>query len=73
VDLEYAAQALGAEVTERGANLALWSDTGLVGTVGRQRHDDVWLAPGTRIYLDLLGDRRGEDAAAHFREVVLKV
>jgi hypothetical protein len=73
VDLESAAQALGAEVTERGANLTLWADTGLVGTVGRKRQNDVWLAPETRIYLDLLGDRRGEDAAAHFRELVLKV
>jgi len=71
--LESAARALGAEVTERGANLTLWADTGLVGTVGRRRHEDVWLAPETRIYLDLLGDRRGEDAAAHFRELVLKV
>ena len=73
VDLESAAQALGADLTERGANLTLWSDTGLVGTVGRQRHDNVWLAPATRIYLDLLGDRRGEDTAAHFREVVLRI
>jgi hypothetical protein len=73
VTLEAAAQALGAEITERGANLIVWSDRGLVGTVGRQRHENVWLAPETRIYLDLLGDIRGEDAAAHFRDLVLKV
>jgi hypothetical protein len=73
IDLESAAQALGAELTERGANLTLRADTGMVGTVGRRRHEDVWIAPDTRIYLDLLGERRGEDAAAHFRELVLKV
>jgi hypothetical protein len=69
--LEEVAAALGAEVTERGANLTLWSDDGLVGTHGRIRHEDTWLAPPARVYLDLLADRRGSDAAAHFREVAL--
>jgi len=72
VPLMRAAQALDAEVTERGANLMLWSDTGRVGTHGREQHDGAWLAPPVRIYLDLLGERRGADAAAHFRELVLK-
>jgi hypothetical protein len=69
--LEEVADVLGAERTERGANLTLWSDDGLVGTHGRVRHEDTWLAPPVRVYLDLMGDRRGADAAAHFREVVL--
>ena len=69
--LEAVADALGAEVTERGANLTLWSDDGLVGTHGRTQHEDAWVAPAVRVYLDLLSDRRGADVAAHFREVVL--
>jgi hypothetical protein len=72
VSLEDAALALGADVTERGANLVLWSDTGRVGTHGRMEHQGAWLAPSVRVYLDLLGERRGADAAAHFRDVVLK-
>jgi hypothetical protein len=69
--LEEVAGTIGAEVTERGANLTLWSDDGLVGTHGRIRHEDTWLAPPVRVYLDLLADRRGADVAANFREVVL--
>ncbi len=72
VSLEDAALALGADVTERGANLVLWSDTGRVGTHGRVEHQGAWLASPVRVYLDLLGERRGADAAAHFRDVVLK-
>jgi len=67
--LDEIADSLGAEVTERGANLMLWSDDGLVGTHARIRHGDTWLAPPVRVYLDLLSERRGADAAAHFREV----
>lgn len=69
--IEEVADVLGAEVTDRGANLTLWSDDGLVGAHGRIRHEDTWLAPTVRVYLDLLTDRRGADAAAHFREVAL--
>jgi hypothetical protein len=72
VPLERAAQILGAEETTRGANLLLWTDTGRVGTLRHQQHQDVWVAPPTRIYLDLLGERRGDDVAAHFREIILK-
>jgi hypothetical protein len=69
--LEEVAATIGAEVTDRGANLTLWSDDGLVGTHGRVRRKDTWLAPPVRVYLDLVADRRGTDVAAHFREVVL--
>lgn len=95
--LERVIKELGAEPTDRGANLVLWSDVGQVGTYGSVRLDeahpstdgetrgakeagataghlpmlDVPLAPPVRVYLDMLGDRRGEDAAAHYREVVL--
>jgi len=69
--LEEVAGTIGAEVTERGANLTLWSDDGLVGTHARIRHEETWLAPHVRVYLDLLADRRGADIAANFREVVI--
>ncbi len=63
---------LGAEPVDRGANLVLWRDTGRVGIIGAARSDDgLILASPIRVYLDLLGERRGEDAAAHFREVVI--
>lgn len=73
VPLDAALGVLGAEVTERGANLVLRTDTGRVGVHGREHHQGAWLAPKVRIYLDLLGERRGEDMAAQFRELVLKV
>lgn len=69
--LERVADAIGAEITDRGPNLVLWTDTGRVGTHGREQHAGAWLAPPVRIYLDLLADRRGADLAAHFREVIL--
>lgn len=69
--LEEVASTLSATVTERGANLTLWSDDGLVGTHERVRHEDTWLAPHARVYLDLLADRRGSDVAANFREMVI--
>jgi hypothetical protein len=31
----------------------------------------VRVAPIVRVYLDALGEKRGEDVANHFREVVL--
>ena len=69
--LEEIAETIGAQVTDRGANLTLWSDDGLVGSHGRIRFEDTWLAPPVRVYLDLMADRRGLDVAAQFREVVL--
>ena len=69
--LEEIAATIGAEVTDRGANLTLWSDDGLVGSQGRIRCEDTWLAPPVRVYLDLMTDRRGLDMAAQFREVIL--
>lgn len=66
------AELLGAETAGGGANLVLWRDIGRVGVLGATRSEDgLPLAPPTRIYLDLLGERRGEDTAAHFREVAL--
>ena len=76
VPLEIAAQALGATLTDRGPNLRLLRDTGKVGTgapemTAPETTGTVHIAPRVRIYLDALGERRGEDVATHFREVVL--
>jgi hypothetical protein len=66
-----AAKMLGAEPVESGANLLLVADVGQVGTHAVTHNGPVALAPDVRIYLDMLGEPRGEDAAALFREAVL--
>ncbi len=69
--LEAAAAALEAETTERGSNVRLIRDTGMVGSANTIERDHVRLAPFVRIYLDALDERRGEDIAQLFREKVL--
>lgn len=69
--LESVAQQLGAEVTDRGANLRLLRDTGRVGGAISGLKEGIRVAPPVRIYLDALAERRGEDVAQHFREVAL--
>lgn len=71
VSLAQAAVALGAEPTSRGPNLRLMRDTGRVGSVGAFLHQHVRVGPKVRIYLDSLFEKRGEDIAEQFREVVL--
>jgi hypothetical protein len=66
-----AAQMLGAEPVDSGANLLLIADVGDVGTHGALRNGPAVVAPAVRIYLDMLGEPRGEDAAALFREAIL--
>jgi hypothetical protein len=71
VSLEDVVGALVAEPTERGANVRILRDTGLVGSMGAARRDEVKVAPKVRIYLDALSEKRGEDLAQQFREVCL--
>lgn len=66
-----AAEALGVEPVDAGANLVLVSDVGAVGTHDVVRNGPVALAPVVRIWLDMLGEPRGEDAAALFRGAAL--
>lgn len=69
--LQEAANRVGADVSDRGSNLVLWSDEGFLATgFSRAEHGGL-LAPNVRIYIDTLLDRRGEDIAAGFREQVL--
>ena len=70
-DLVEAAGALGAEPVESGHNLTLVADVGAVGTRAALQIGPVLVAPEVRIWLDMLGEPRGEDAAALFREGVL--
>jgi hypothetical protein len=71
VPLEVAARALGATITDRGPNIRLLRDTGRIGTARSEVNGSVRIAPRVRVYLDALGERRGQDVATHFREVVL--
>lgn len=66
-----AARIIGAEPTECGANLRLLRDTGQVGCVGAYRREGVAVAPRVRVYLDAIGEKRGQDLAQQFREVIL--
>jgi len=66
-----AAAAFGAEPVGSGANLLLVTDVGAVGTHSVVRNGPVAMAPPVRIWLDMLGEPRGEDAAALFREAAI--
>ena len=66
--LNEAAQKLRAEPVDRGANIRLVRDFGELGT-----HDPAWNGPAVvaqkaRVWLDMLAETRGDDAAALFRE-----
>lgn len=71
VPLEEVGGAMDADVTPRGGNVRLVRDTGMVGSTGPIEHEGVLVAPLARVYLDTLSEKRGEDIARHFREVVL--
>jgi hypothetical protein len=66
-----AAVDLLAEPVDSGANLMLIADVGDVGTRQAIRIGHVVVAPPVRIWLDMLSEPRGADAAALFREAVL--
>jgi len=71
IDLLQLAGALGLEPVDVGANVQLIADVGKVGLHGSQRHGPVSLAPAARIWLDMLSEPRGDDAAALFQEAIL--
>ena len=61
----------GAEPAASGGNLMIVRDVGDVGTHHASRNGDAIVAPPVRLWLDMLSERRGEDAADQFRETVL--
>lgn len=64
---------LEAEDAGRGANLALWTDTGALGLHHAEALGDVVTAPPIRVWLDLARQGgRGADAAQLFREQVVE-
>lgn len=69
--LAAAAAALGAETTERGANVKLVRDTGMLGSTHTIERDRIRIAPPVRVYLDALDERRGDAVAQGFREAIL--
>jgi hypothetical protein len=69
--LRLVAERLKAEPTERGANVLLWSDTGLLGVTGSVAAEGKIVAPKVRVYIDLEAELRGADLASEFRERVL--
>ncbi len=71
MDLLQLAIVLGLEAGDVGANVQLIADVGEVGLHGSRRNGPVSLAAAARIWLDMLSEPRGEDAAALFREAVL--
>ncbi len=71
VPLKEACTRLRAEPVDSGPNLALVRDLGEVGIHGRQFNGPAPLAPPARVWLDMLDEPRGEDAAALFREAVI--
>ncbi len=71
MDLLQLAGALGLEAVDVGANVQLIADVGEVGLHGSRHNGPVSLAPAARIWLDMLSEPRGEDAAALFREAIL--
>jgi hypothetical protein len=71
VTLADAGSRLQVELVDSGPNVVLVRDLGEVGTHARQFNGPVPLAPPVRVWLDMLDEPRGEDAAALFRETVL--
>ena len=71
VPLELAARGLGAEVVARGANVILLRDTVQLGLSAVRIKEGIPVAHEVRVFLDTLGEKRGEDVAAQFREAVL--
>jgi hypothetical protein len=68
VDLHTAAVQLQAEPVDGGANVVLVRDLGRLGVHNSVSNGPVTIAPPVRVWLDMLGEHRGEDSAALFRE-----
>jgi hypothetical protein len=71
IPLTEAAQQLRLEPVDSGHNLLLISDVGELGIHNAARNGPVAMAPMIRVWLDMLSEPRGEDAAALFREAAL--
>jgi len=68
LDLHHAAELLQAEPVDGGANLMLVRDLGRLGVHRSASNGPVLIAPPPRVWLDMLSEPRGDDAAALFRE-----
>lgn len=69
--LRQTVKALRAETVDSGANVLLIRDVGRLGVHGSTHTDSVAIAPAVRVWLDMLSEPRGEDAASLFREAIL--
>jgi hypothetical protein len=67
-DLIEVANRLQGKEVDAGSNVTLMRDVGQLGIHGMNPDQPLPIAGDIRIYLDMLVERRGEDAAALFRE-----
>ncbi len=71
VPLVDASKMLHAEAVDSGSNVMLVRDFGELAVHGRTQNGPAAIAMPVRVWLDMLGEPRGEDAAALFREAVI--
>ncbi len=71
VPVDEACSMLEAEPVDRGANLMVVRDIGRLGVHRRDFYGPAPLASPVRIWLDMLGEQRGQDAAMIFRETFI--
>lgn len=70
-DLHDTAARLGLEPVDGGHNVLLVADVGRLATQAPERNGPVVIAPKVRVWLDMLTETRGQDAADLFRESAL--
>lgn len=70
-DLPQTAERLGLEPVDGGHNVLLVADVGRLAIQAPARSGSIVVAPKVRVWLDMLAETRGEDAANLFRESVI--
>jgi hypothetical protein len=71
IDLQAIAEMPRAETVESSANLLLVRGVGRLGVHGSVHAGPLNVAPAVRVWLDMLSESRGKDAAALFQEAII--